>query len=76
MDVAACFGKHDWVIRNSSFSTKQYITLVPSSQNNQNKLKKTFEFPLFKTVISDLFFLRKTQKYGIARDLSLEDKLS
>ena len=27
--VAACFRKYDWVIRNSSFSTKQHITLVP-----------------------------------------------
>ena len=29
MDVAAWFGKYDCVTRNSSFSTSQYISLVP-----------------------------------------------
>ena len=29
MDVAARFGLYDWVVRKSSFSTKQYIPLVP-----------------------------------------------
>ena len=52
MDVAAWFGKYDWVFRKSSFSTYQYITLVPRKSLMHHDIQKNISYHNFY-----LFFL-------------------